>query len=74
MPYSDMIQYREFQINVKPLPLRDSDEWTSHFTIYRDTGDAMEPIQKVHMGNKCTNESEARIAAISEATRLVDRL
>jgi hypothetical protein len=74
MSYTNMVQHKEFLIDVKPQPLRDSTEWTTHFAIYRDLRNAIEPLKNVHMGNRCVSEAEARTAGLIEAKRMVDDL
>jgi hypothetical protein len=67
------MRYKDFLIDIKPLPLRDSGEWTTHFALYRDHGNKMELIANVHMGNRCKNEEEATKAGIREAMMLADQ-
>jgi hypothetical protein len=67
------VRYKNFLIDVKPLSLRDSNEWTTHFALYQDHGNKMEPIANVHMGNRCKNEEEATKAGIREAMLLADQ-
>jgi len=67
------MRYKNFVIDVKPRSLRDGSEWTTHFALYHDHGNQMEPIANVHMGNRCKNEEEATKAGIREAMRLADQ-
>jgi hypothetical protein len=67
------MRYKDFLIDVKPRPLRDSTEWTTHFALYHDRRNRVEPIANVHLGNRCKNEEEARQAGISAAMHLADQ-
>jgi hypothetical protein len=74
MPDKKMIQHGEYLIDVKPQPLRESSEWTTHFVIYHDKRAAIEPLQNIHMGNRCESESNAFDIGVSEAKRIIDEL
>jgi hypothetical protein len=67
------MRYKDFLIDVKPLPLRDSSEWTTHFVLFRDQGYRMLEVAKVEMGNRCVSEEEATKVGIREAMRLADQ-
>ena len=67
------MRYKNFVIDITPLSLRDSSEWTTHFVIFRDRGDKMEEVAKVDMGNRCLSEEEAIRSGIIEAKHIVDK-
>jgi hypothetical protein len=71
MACTDMIQHNQFLIDLKPQPLRDSTEWTTHFAIFDDLRYAVEPIKSVQMGNRCKSEADAREAGLVEAKRII---
>jgi hypothetical protein len=69
-----MTNYKKFLFDIKPLPLRDGPEWTTHFVIYRDTRDGIEVVRKVEVGNRCKTETEAQDSGLLEAKCIVDAL
>lgn len=67
------MQYKNFLIDVKSRSIRGTCEWTTHFSLYRDTHDTMNLIANVHMGNTCKTDEDATQAGIREAMRLADQ-
>jgi len=66
-------QYKGFLMNVRVLPLRGSTEWTTHFSVHKDTRDGMTLICNAHVGNRCTDEKEAFDVGLREAERIIDK-
>lgn len=69
-----MTEFHGYFIDIKPLPLRDHAGWTTHFSIYRDSGNSMDLIQKVEMGNTSATRDDAYRTGIVEAERVIRAL
>jgi len=66
--------YKGYFIDVKTYPLRDSPEWTTHFTIERDLPDRVEFVKKIETGERFGSELAAMRFGESEAKKFVDGL
>jgi hypothetical protein len=69
-----MNSYKDFIIDIKSIPLRDSTEFTTHIAIYRDSKNVLELVKSVHMGNRCVSAANAHTAGEIEAKRIIGTL
>ena len=69
-----MTKLHGYLVDIKPLPLRDGEGWTTHFAIYLDLENSIDLIKKVEMGNIAVTREEAYRIGTIEVEREIRNL